>query len=43
MHLVMYYVSVSDCVHRQNCLEEYGIKMLLQKLEKINHHQLQTQ
>lgn len=43
MTCVHVWLSVSDCVHRQNCLEEYGIKVLLQKLEKTNHHQLQQQ
>ena len=30
------------CVHRQNCLEEEGIRIWLQKLQKIDHTVLQN-
>ena len=34
-------IMFSDYIHRQNCLDEYGIKLAVQKLEKIDNSSLQ--
>lgn len=34
--------SISEHVHRQNCLDKFGVRIAIQKLEKINHPRLQA-
>jgi len=31
----------ADHIHRQNCLEDYGVKLAVQKLQKIDNSGLQ--